>query len=67
MKKTSARQTKKLSTTLIELEDALNEWDSISKDLVPNEKKTSVRDAQLISETKKLLSKLKTQIAELDQ
>ncbi len=67
MKKISAPQTKKLSTTLIELEDALNKWDSISKDLVSTEKKTACRDAELMSETKKLLSKLKNQIAELDQ
>lgn len=67
MKRTSAPQTKKLSTTLVELEDALNKWDSISKDPVTDEKKLSVRDSELISETKKLLSQLKSQIAELDQ
>ena len=65
MKKPS--QTKKLSHTLLELEEALNQWDEISKDLSPTcEKSPKVRDANLISETKKLLTQLKIQIAELE-
>ena len=59
MKKQSPPQTKKLSTTLIELEDALNKWDSISKDLVKDDLKPLRRDEVLICETKKLLTQLK--------
>jgi len=75
MKKTTDQISKnsdsrKLSQTLKELEEALNKWDDISQSpidvpLYSNEKIS--RDSILISETKKLLLKLKTQISELDQ
>ncbi len=68
MKKKPSPQTKKLSNTLLELETALNQWDAISKELKPADEKRKVsRDSNLIAETKKLLSKLKVQIAELDR
>ena len=67
VKKSQIPQTKKLSHTLLELEQALNQWDEISKDLVLDVKNTKARDSSLISETKKLLTQLKIQIAELDR
>ncbi len=67
MKKTLAPQTKKLSNTLLELEFALNQWDKISKDIgITDQKAKKARDSVLICETKKLLTQLKIQLAELD-
>ena len=66
--KNSGPQTKKLSHTLLELEQALNQWNELSMNLIPgDEKRKHPRDASLINETKKLLSQLKIQIAELDR
>jgi hypothetical protein len=66
----STRASSPLSSTLKELESALNKWDEISSEPVeakltePKSTRTS-RDSELISETKKLLARLKNQLADL--
>lgn len=59
-----------LSSTLKELENALNKWDEISTapsepNLEPAQSKRPTRDSELIQETKKLLARLKNQLADL--
>ena len=64
---------KKLTHTLMELEQALEKWEKIDGALSaerPHFEADAVlggRDVEWLSETKKLLTKLKIQIAELDK
>lgn len=70
MKQKSKPRHNQLSSTLKELESALNKWDEITSEpaeqpVTATQSNRVARDSELISETKKLLARLKNQLADL--